>query len=167
MHKKSNRGAQFATISRNGHGHLEHRQITGSPDLNEWFAHDWPGIAQVFRLQRTVLVLKTEAIRQQEVVYGLRSLSLTQAPAGTMLANLRAHWAIENRLHWKRNVTLREDACQTRTGAVPSVLAQLNSAVLSLMDRAGVHNVARQRRRSAACFPQTVSLVLTGRCSVF
>jgi hypothetical protein len=43
-------------------------------------------------------------------------------------------------------VSLGEDRCQTRTGSVPSILAQLNTAVLSLMDRLGVRNVARQMR---------------------
>lgn len=63
-----------------------------------------------------------------------------------MLALIRNHWAIENRLHWHRDVTLKEDVCQTRTGAAPNVLARLSSTVLSLMDRLGVSNVARQIR---------------------
>ncbi|MBA2287586.1 MAG: ISAs1 family transposase [Ktedonobacteraceae bacterium] len=41
-----------------GHGRLEHRHITCSPDLNSWFAKDWSGIAQVFRLQRTTTLLR-------------------------------------------------------------------------------------------------------------
>lgn len=32
---------------------LEHRQITCSPDLNDWFGKQWEGIEQVFRLERT------------------------------------------------------------------------------------------------------------------
>ena len=41
-----------------GHGRLEHRHIVCSPDLNEWFAKDWQGIEQVFRLERTTRLLK-------------------------------------------------------------------------------------------------------------
>src|SRR5436305_6458372 len=81
-----------------------------------------------------------------EVVYGLSSLSLREAPAPRILALVRQHCAIENHLHWRRDFSLGEDACQTRTGAVPSLLAQLNSTALSLMDRLGVGNVARQLR---------------------
>lgn len=33
-----------------GHGRLEHRHLTASPDLNEWFGKQWQGVAQVFRL---------------------------------------------------------------------------------------------------------------------
>ena len=84
-----------------------------------------------------------------------------------MLALISAHWKIENRLHWRRDVTLGEDACQTRTGVVPSLLARLNSAVLSLMDRLGVRNVARQARYFDAVLEQAIQLLLIGHCSVF
>lgn len=80
---------------------------------------------------------------------------------------IREHWAIENRLHHRRDVSLGEDACQTRTGPVPGLLARFNSAVLSLMDRAGVHNVARQMRYFEAHLEQALDLVLTGSCSVY
>ena len=149
-----------------GHGRLEHRQITCSPNLNDWFANEWQGIEQVFRLQRTTCLLKTGEIRRQ-IVYGLSSLSMHQAPAPRMLQLVRNHWKIENCLHWRRDVTLGEDACQTRTGAVPGLLARLNSAVLSLMDRLGVRNVAKQARYFDADIEQAIRLILTGQSSVF
>ncbi len=149
-----------------GHGRLEHRQIVCSPDLNDWFANEWQGIEQVFRLERTVRVLATGEVRH-EVVYGLSSLSFRQAPPARILDLVREHWAIENRLHWRRDVTLGEDACQTRTGAVPSLLAQLNSTALSLMDRLGVRNVLRQIRYFDAHLDQLLDLVLTGHCCVY
>lgn len=148
------------------HGRLEHRQITCSPDLNDWFCKDWQGIEQVFRLERTVRLLKTGKLRH-EVIYGLTSLPMQQALPGRLLQLIRNHWAIENRLHWRRDATLGEDACQTRTGPVPSLLAQLNSTVLGLMDRAGVRNVARQMRYFNAHVEQALALLLTGRCPVF
>src|SRR6266571_2942443 len=149
-----------------GHGRLEHRQITCSPDLNDWFTKDWQGIEQVFRLERTARILKTDQTRH-EVVYGLSSLSMCQAPPQRMLSLVRDHWAIENKLHYRRDGSLGEDACPTRTGPVPSLLAQLNSAVLSLMDRVGVGNVARQMRYFDAHPEQALALVLSGSCSVY
>src|SRR5260370_20900048 len=122
------------------HGRLEHRRITCTSELNEWFAKRWIGVAQVFRLERTTLLLKSQKVHQ-EVVYGISNLSMSQASPGRMLALNRNHWGIESRLHWRRDVTLGEDRCQTRTGTAPAILACLNSAILSLMDRLGVHNV--------------------------
>ena len=148
------------------HSRLEHRHIICSPQLNEWFAQRWTGIAQVFCLKRTTTLIKSGKQRHQ-TVYGLSNLSLTQAPAMRMLELNRAHWGIENRLHWRRDVTLGEDGCQTRTGAAPGILARLNSAILSCMDRLGVHNVARQARFFDACVDQAVQALLSGSCSVF
>lgn len=165
-HTPDRRRWQEAETWDKGHGRLEHRQIICSPDRNSWFAKEWEGIEQVFRLERTVLTLKTGEIHH-EVVYGLSSLSLNLAPPPRMLHLVRQHWQIENRLHWRRDVTLGEDACQTRTGAVPSVLAQLNSTVLSLLERVGIRNVARQMRYFDAHFQQALDLLLTGNCSVY
>ena len=157
---------QYAQTWDKGHGRLEHRHITCSPDLNDWFGNTWEGIEQVFRLERTRLILKTGDIEQEEV-YGLSSLSMRHAPPARMLSLARDHWAIENKLHYRRDGSLGEDACQTRTGPVPHLLAQLNSTVLSLMDRAGVRNVARQMRYFDAHPEQALALLLTGSCSVY
>lgn len=165
-HTPDRRRWQEAETWNKGHGRLEHRQITCSPDLNDWFGKQWEGIEQVFRLERTVRILKTGILRH-EVVYGISSLSLSKAPPSRLLDLVREHWGIENRLHWRRDVTLGEDACQTRTGPVPSLLAQLNSTVLSLMDRVGVRNVARQMRYFDASLDNALDLVLTGNCSVY
>jgi predicted transposase YbfD/YdcC len=149
-----------------GHGRLEHRHIICSPDLNDWFAKQWLGIEQVFRLERTTRILKTGEMRHQ-VVYGLSNLAMRQEPPERMLTFIRTHWQVENRLPWRRDVTLGEDGCQTRTGAAPALLARLNSTVLALMDRLAVHNVARQTRYLDAHLEQAIQLLLTGRCPVF
>ena len=85
---------QEAETWEKGHGRLEHRQIVCSPDLNDWFAKEWQGIEQVFRIERTTRILKTGEIHH-EVVYGLSSLSLREVPAPNILALVRQHWAIE------------------------------------------------------------------------
>jgi hypothetical protein len=112
------RSFQQAETWDKGHGRLEHRQITGSPDRNSWFAKDWEGIEQVFRLERTARILKTNQMRH-EVVSGLSSLSMRQAAPAHILSLVRDHWAIEKKLHFRRDGSLGEDACQTRdfTGA--------------------------------------------------
>lgn len=148
------------------HGRIEHRHITCSPDLNDWFGKQWEGIEQVFRIKRTVQILKTGNVRH-EVVYGISSLSMKRVPPQRLLRLDRDHWGIENRLHWTRDVTLGEDRCQTRTGTVPSLLAQLNSTVLSLMDLAGVRNVARQMRFFDASLDEALALLFTRRCSIY
>jgi predicted transposase YbfD/YdcC len=126
-----------------GHGRLEIRGIVVSTELNEFLAGKWTGVAQVFRLVRTVT---KKGKTSEEVVYGLTALSPAQAGAQDLLTVVRGHWAIENRLHYRRDVTLREDACQVRKGEAPRVLAVLNSFLLAVLDCLGVSNVPSQMR---------------------
>ncbi|TMD59811.1 MAG: ISAs1 family transposase [Chloroflexi bacterium] len=97
----------------------------------------------------------------QQVVYGFTNLTPAQASPEAIATFLRKHWAIENRLHWRRDVTLREDHSQVRTTGKPPVLAVLNNIVLSLMDWLGVRNVPDQMRLFAA-FPTLALDLLLG-----
>ena len=126
-----------------GHGRICTREITVSPDLVPLFSKEWPGIAQVFRIVRTT---QKKGKTTCEIFYGITSLSPQQASPKKLLKIQRDHWKIENRLHWRRDVTLGEDHSQVRTGQAPSILAALNCAVLSFMDLFHVHNVAAQTR---------------------
>jgi predicted transposase YbfD/YdcC len=126
-----------------GHGRLEIRELVTSTELNEFLGRQWAGVAQVFRLTRTVYA---KGQMRREVVYGITSLSPAHANAARLLALVRAHWKIENRLHWRRDVTLHEDHCQVRKGEAPRILALLNSFLLALLDLFGVSNVPRQMR---------------------
>ncbi len=126
-----------------GHGRLEIRELVTSTELNDFLGGQWAGVAQVFRLTRTV---REHGKTRTEVVYGITSLSPEQACAQRLLELVRDHWAIENRLHWRRDVTLREDHCQVRKGNAPRVLAVLNSFLLALLDFRGITNVPQQMR---------------------
>ncbi len=73
---------------------------------------------------------------------------------------MRAHWQVENRVHWRRDVTLGEDGCQVKQGKAAQVLAALNNGVLMLMDHLGVENVKEQMREFAAQPLAAVALLL-------
>ena len=98
----------------------------------------------MFRLQRERKMPEKSSV---EVVYGLTTLSREQCSAQRLFRLIRDHWAVENRLHGRRDVTLGEDRCGVRGPTVAQMLAVLNSLVLSLMDLHQVSNVARQIRR--------------------
>jgi predicted transposase YbfD/YdcC len=126
-----------------GHGRLEIREVVTSTELNEFLGGQWAGVAQVFRVTRTV---SEKGQTRRQVVYGITSLPPTRASAARLLALVRAHWKIENRLHWRRDVTLREDHSQVRKGQAPRILALLNSFLLALLDLSGVSYVPKQMR---------------------
>ncbi|MCB0099249.1 MAG: hypothetical protein KDE46_26130, partial [Caldilineaceae bacterium] len=86
--------------------------------------------------------------------YGLTSLTAQEAPPQQLLALVRQHWHIENRTHWRRDVTLGEDACRVNVGQVPQVLAALNNCVLAIVDFLQYPNLAAATRFFSAR-PQT------------
>ena len=99
-------------------------------ELNDYV--DWPGLQQVFRLDRKTVILKTGEVRQ-ETVYGLTSLSFIRAGADRLLQLTRVHWQIENRSHWVRDVTFGEDRSQVRKGTLPQMMAALRNVVIGLL----------------------------------
>ena len=78
-----------------------------------------------------------------------------------MLALIRTHWHIENRSHWRRDVTLGEDACRITRGQTPQVLATLNNTVLALIDRLHLPNLAAAIRHFAARPATALALLLS------
>jgi predicted transposase YbfD/YdcC len=130
-----------------GHGRIEVRRLIASSALVGYTP--WPGLQQVFQIQRTITIKKT-AQRRQEVVYGVTSLSPQQADAARLLTLVRGHWRIENRSHWVRDVTFDEDRSTVRCGSTPQVMAALRNTTIALMRLAGHTNIAAACRHYAA-----------------
>lgn len=127
-----------------GHGRLEVRTLTTSSMLAEY--SDWPYLVQAVKVERRRI---TKLKQTHEVAYGITSLPSAEAAAGRLLVIGRAHWGIENGLHYRRDVTLGEDGSQVRCGQAPEVLAALNNLVCSLVVGAGVRNLAEFQRSCA------------------
>lgn len=67
---------------------------------------------------------------------------------------------MENRLPWRRDVTLRADHAHVRKGTAPRILALLNSFLLALLAFLGVCNVPKQMRLFEAQPLHAVRLLL-------
>ena len=140
-----------------GHGRTTIRQLRTSSELNLALADQWRDVAQVFLLERWVF---RNGKTTYESVCGLTSLSAQQASPARLLALVQAHWKIENRCHWRRDATLREDACTVRHALVAVTLALLNATILALFDFRKVKN-ARAMIRTFAAFPdQALDLLI-------
>jgi hypothetical protein len=74
--------------------------------------------------------------------YAITSLTFAQASPARLADLLRGQWAIENGLHWVRDVTFAEDGSQLRTGTAPQVMACLRNLVIGVLSRAGPVNLA-------------------------
>lgn len=126
-----------------GHGRIEKRTIFVSQALNDYL--DWPYVAQVFRLEREVWHAPHQR-KTRQVVYGLTSLTARQASPQRLLHLTREYWGIENGLHYRRDVTLREDATRATVGHTGHNLAILNNLVIALSLSHGYKNLPKARR---------------------
>jgi len=139
----------FETITtcNKGHGRLEYRTLTTSAMLNDYL--DWPYVQQVFKLERRFVYLSTGQVTTQ-VHYGLTSLSRQQASPHQLLHFIRTYWGIENGLHYRRDVTLKEDHSRLRLGQAQQVMACLNNLVIGLVSRHGFQSLPEARRKFSA-----------------
>jgi predicted transposase YbfD/YdcC len=97
-------------------------------------------------------------VTTRETVYGITSLSVEQADAMRLLELTRGHWGIENGLHYKRDVTMGEDASRVRREAGPQVMAALRNCVIHLLDRTA-DSLAAAMRKMSNCFDKALTLL--------
>jgi predicted transposase YbfD/YdcC len=116
------------TVEKN-RGRIETRCLTTCSLLTE--SSDWPYLQQVFKLERRRVLGGTGEI-QTEIVYGVTSLTAQAASPQRLLELNRGHWGIENGLHYRRDVTLREDAGRTKFKRFGQAMASLNNLVIGL-----------------------------------
>jgi predicted transposase YbfD/YdcC len=144
-----------------GHGRLEVRTIQTSEMLNSYSG--WPGLAQVYRLEREIQWWRSGKCYRTscEVEFGITSLSRKKASPVQLLEIRRAHWGIETGLHYRRDVTLKEDATRMTIGSTGMIMASINNLVLALIRQAKFYNAAQARRWFAANFFRAFILLTT------
>ena len=91
---------------------------------------------------------------EHETVHGLTSVPPDQATSQVVLALVRGHWSIENRLHHVRDVSYDEDRCRVRTGHLPRNFACLTNLAISIVRLKGRFDSLPQAHRHYARRPQ-------------
>lgn len=126
----------------------------GSSLAGEWAPH----IDAVVRVTRRTSIRSAASglwkSREETSIY----VSSVMLDAKTFASAIRNHWAIENRNHWVRDVTLAEDASRIRSN--PGIMARLRSLTLNIARANGVSNVAKALW--AAAIDPTIALSYQG-----
>ncbi len=128
-------------------GRIEERTLKASTALEGY--SDWPGLKRVLKMERKITSKRTGVSRQEEA-YAITSLDEKRASAEQLLKLWREHWHIENKLHYVRDVTFKEDKSMVRAGKIPQVMAALRNAAIGLIRVSGATNIAAACRRYAA-----------------
>lgn len=127
------------------HGRVETRNYTVIHDA-DWLQdrHKWPGLKAVVMLESQ---REIDGKTTRETRFYITSL-LSQADViGPMI---RAHWAIENSLHWVMDMVFRDDECRVRTDNAPANFATFRHMAYNLARKAPGKDSIRLRRKTAA-----------------
>jgi predicted transposase YbfD/YdcC len=153
---KSNRGRLFTAVKAlcdtarrpsranqpetTAHGRSERRQaiVLAAPRLAR--DYDFPGIAAVGRIDSWRA--ETGKPAKHTVRYFLAS---RRQSARKLLTVVRAHWGIENRLHWVLDVVFSEDAARSRKGHAPENLAVIRKLAVNILQATpGPHRISHK-----------------------
>ena len=109
------------------HGRIETRTSLVSSDIG-WLQeqHAWPGLRAIGKVIRT---REAGAQTSTETAYYLLSTTLSAARFGEVA---RAHWGVENSLHWVLDVTMNEDQARNHKDHGPRNIALLRRLALNL-----------------------------------
>ena len=146
-----------ATSLEKGHGRVDEREILTSFRLAGEI--EFPHLQQVFRITRQSEAIKTGK-RSKQTIYGLTSVPIEEYGAKDLLELVRKHWGIENGLHYRRDVTFKEDACRQTTTNGGRVLAILNNLTIGILRKLGWENIAKARRYFSSKIDEALELIL-------
>jgi predicted transposase YbfD/YdcC len=140
----------FETID-GDHGRIEARRHSVSHDV-AWLTTDrrfpgeprFPGLKAIAMVEATVERRGTTTTARR---YFLSSLPLDPR---TLARAVRAHWGIENRLHWVLDVVFHDDLMRLRTQHGPKNMATIKHMAMNLLRSAQGKDSLKSRRKAAA-----------------
>jgi len=118
----------FHHTAENGHGRLEEREVYVVKDI-DWLPlkNDW---AELKSIVMVVSHRSLEGTHSTEARYYLSSLDLDAERAAR---SIRAHWGIENKVHWVLDVVFEEDDSQISTGHAAENFSILRRLALNII----------------------------------
>ena len=133
-----------------GHGRIEVRRHAVCRDV-AWLLSDrrypgevaFPGLAMIGMVESTTE--RGGKVERARRYY----LSSDKLDAASFARAVRAHWGIENRLHWILDVVFRDDLARLRTGHGPANMAVVRHMATNLLHQARPTVSLKSRRKRA------------------
>jgi predicted transposase YbfD/YdcC len=145
------------------HGRIEERTHSVCHDVG-WLFSDrrfagepaFPGLAMIGMVEsRTERLGRSEHTRRYY-------LSSNRLDAATFARAVRAHWGVENRLHWVLDVVFHDDLARLRSGHGPQNMAIVKHMAINLMRSTKATASLKVRRKKAAWNTAYLGAVLRG-----
>jgi len=131
------------------HGRFETRECVICKEI-DWLDPErkWRNLAGIAQIISTRQKIDNDTVESdiQFMIFSSNTFTAEQ-----VLAAKRAHWGIENTLHWALDVAYREDQCRVRSGHAAKVFNFLRHLTMNLLrlDTSSKIGIAAKRRRCA------------------
>ena len=152
-------GSQIAheATSEEGHGRIEHRNYFLSTDLSSLSGVEkWKGLKAFGMVESERHSGGRVSFEQRYFITSLGDVKLFQQA-------VRSHWGIENKLHWRLDVTFREDESRIRRGNGPHNIGVIRHMAMNLLKREKTKISYRRKRIRAALNDDFRGNLLTGQ----
>jgi predicted transposase YbfD/YdcC len=123
------------------HGRIESRRVVALSSAHLEQVGAWQGLKSMIMVES---VREIGEKRTSERRFYISSLAPDSRQIGDAI---RAHWGIENKLHWCLDVTYKEDACRTRTGHAAENFNTVRKITMNLLrqDKSMKRSIAKKR----------------------
>jgi predicted transposase YbfD/YdcC len=135
---------QEQTETNAGHGRIEIRRSYLSTCLDTLpDASRWKGIKSIGMIECERIINGQTSIDRRYYICTLRDVK-------TFAHAARAHWGVENSLHWVLDVTFREDDSRIRTGYAPENFNIFRQIAINLLKKEPSKMSIKKKRVEAA-----------------
>ena len=123
---------------------MEYRSYYLSTDLSLLSrVEKWSGL-------KAIGMVESECWRDGRVGTGQRYFITSLEDMESFHQAVRSHWGIENELHWRLDVTFREDESRIRRGNAPHNMGVIRHVAVNLLKRESTKISVRKKRIRAA-----------------
>jgi predicted transposase YbfD/YdcC len=130
-------------------GRSEHRQLC-MYRAHKLEQQKWPGLRWFIQVKRSG---KRPEGDYERISYYISSYKSKRAEV--LAAAIRGHWLIENRLHWQKDVSFKEDGCRIHSGQAAENLSLLINMAINLVRNNGFCSI----KDSFAAFANKIALL--------
>ena len=142
-----------------GHGRIEERTVVASDDI-QWLKERHPQWDGLSRIVAVTAVRHLKDKTEEETRYFISSLD---ASSPERLGHaVRAHWSVENNLHWVLDIAFDEDRNRTRNGYSAANLAIIRHITLNLIKSEKTSKVGVKTKRAKAGWDNQYLLKVLG-----
>ncbi len=158
--KSLQQNGQYIKTAEKSHGRYEIRECYTTQQV-EWL----DGVKEWSKLRGLGLIISSRQIVGEDAISVTKQYFIFSADmdAAALLKAKRAHWGIENSLHWSLDMTFNEDQCRARIGAAAENLNVLRHLAMGLLkNESSVKASLNLKRKRCALSHDYLLKVLAG-----